>query len=337
MIYSLFIILLSFQLQYGFCDDYSNRPYKGKDAKWGVIDNNLNIIIPAVYEFTGFFTGEYVNVQLDSKTWGLVNKNNKIVYAIKVKELFPMYNGWSRFKDENGKYGFINEKGDILMSNLYNAGDFSEGIAPIKKNKNEKSVYINTSGKNEFSDLNADWCYSFKDGYAIIEDDGKYGVIDRYGLIKIPCIYDFISYKGESYWAVTELQNKNFSYLVDANGKKIGTVLFKQCSYIKNNIAYINDVSEPKEYYRKYEIIKDIVNQVNKNWILENGNVNTNILAVSKKDSHGNWYVNLEDYYGNVISPIKFDKYLDDINSIFRMQYNNKECYVNIKGEVFYP
>ncbi|AEJ20316.1 WG repeat-containing protein [Gracilinema caldarium] len=336
--YLLFIIFLFFPVLNGLCDDYLNRPYIGNDGKWGVIDNNLNIIIPSMYEYAGFFTGEYSNVKLDSKTWGLVNKNNEIVYTINnIEELYPMYNGWSRFKDKNGKYGYINEKGKLLISNLYWALDFKEGVAPIKINKDEKSIYININNENEFPDFKADWCYSFKDGYAIIKSNDKYGVIDRNGKIRIPCIYEFIDYKGEGYWAVTDVQNKYVSYLVDANGEKVGTVLFRQCSNIKHNIAYINLISEPKENYRRYDIKKDIVNQIIENWILDNGNVCTEFLAVSKKDSQGNWYVHIEDYFGNLISPIKYNKYLDDINGIFRMEYKNKECYVNIKGEIFYP
>jgi hypothetical protein len=316
---------------------YTNRSFKDNSGKWGIVDENLRIIIPAVYKNAGVFTGSVANVRIDDITWGFVNKDNKLLFSFKVKELYPLFDGWARYRDLNGMYGFVNEKGVFLFSDLTWAADFNEGCAPVRKWKKGQCIYINTAGGTEFPGFESEISYSFDHGYAVTVKDGKRGVINREGATIIKCKYKWIEYRGDNYWQVIDPEETVSSYLINAAGRRSGKTVIRQCSKIYDGVAFINLPSESHENFRKYEIANDTVSSLYKNWILENGNTCSTILAISRCDTDGVWHTYLEGREVQPVCSLVFDKFLDEINGILRMQKGDKEYYVNLSGDVFLP
>lgn len=95
--------------------------------------------------------------------------------------LYPVAN-----KTESGaKFGFIDENLNLEIALLYDgAGDFSEGLAPVKKNG--KWGYINEKG---LTAIQADYdavddetgAYTFRNGLAPVCKGGLFGIINRQG------------------------------------------------------------------------------------------------------------------------------------------------------------
>jgi len=90
---------------------------------------------------------------------------------------------------ENGKYGFKDEDGIVLVSAIYeDAGDFSEGLAFVQKNG--KLGYIDKSGALVLP-FEYDFAGVFSEGLAYAQKNGKLGYIDKSGAEVLPFEYDF--------------------------------------------------------------------------------------------------------------------------------------------------
>ena len=88
----------------------------------------------------------------------------------------------------DGKYGFINAKGEqIIECKFDSVGGFSGGLATVKKDG--KYGYINTKGE-QVVECKFDEASGFSEGLAAVEKDGKYGYINTKGEQVIECKFD---------------------------------------------------------------------------------------------------------------------------------------------------
>ena len=111
----------------------------------------------------------------------------------------------------NGKYGFINTKGEQVTPCIYDEIDeFSEGFAKVRKDR--KYGFVNSSGElvipceydvtmppENLTGVARDWWNSeennagFSEGLAIVSKNGKYGYINTNGEVVIPFVLDAAS------------------------------------------------------------------------------------------------------------------------------------------------
>lgn len=90
----------------------------------------------------------------------------------------------------NGKYGFINTKGEVVVPCAYEgAWIFSEGLAAVKLNG--KWGYINTKGEVVIPCV-YESARPFSKGFAKVKLNGKRGVINKEGKWIIQPIADYI-------------------------------------------------------------------------------------------------------------------------------------------------
>lgn len=132
-----------------------------------------------------------------------LNKSNmSLVMTQKYDWIYPFHDGIARI-EKNGKWGFINQVGEeiVLFERDIKVSDFSYGLALIKRNNNS-FYYINSTGNvvidSDNLGLNDCFPYSFKDDYAIIIRNSKFGMIDKTGEIIIPTEYDYIGLYDKS-------------------------------------------------------------------------------------------------------------------------------------------
>lgn len=174
-----------------------------------------------------FFSGGYryeqglLSVQNRSEKYGYIDKSGTYVIDAKFDKAYDFSedlaavgfeNSNSSKNDEDNKkdskktktyrYGYINKKGETVISDVYeDAEAFSEGLAAVKKDG--KWGYINKKGemviKPEYDTVS-----EFLNGYAVVgnnsKDDSKiYGVIDKNGKQMIGIDYDDIGYGNEMF------------------------------------------------------------------------------------------------------------------------------------------
>ncbi len=121
----------------------------------------------------------------------------------------------------NGKYGFMNSQGKLIIPALYNeVGPFQEGLAVVSK----EDLFGIIDKKNQVVvDFQFDEILEFVNNRAIVRKEDKYGVIDRLGKLIFPLDFDDISLNDSgAYDALKEEKNSiydlNFHVLPYVDG-----------------------------------------------------------------------------------------------------------------------
>lgn len=186
-----------------FAGDYSEG--------WSIVftNNNINFIDIAGnyisklgFEDAKSFKNGFAPVKFNSK-WGMINTKGDIVIQPRFEELWNFNDELARFYD--GKYyGFVDRNGKIVFEDRYiYAGDFSDGYAVVKINELEYN-YIDKTGKivniltpfnnKQNIDLkNPMLAATFREGFARVMVNGKWGFINKKLEYFIEPEYDFVS------------------------------------------------------------------------------------------------------------------------------------------------
>lgn len=140
-----------------------------------------------------------------------IDKNGKIIFTFnkhgdyQVEKAYNFRNGLSRFYTSENKYGYVNTKGKIVISPIYDEGyDFSENVAIVgKKDDSGHCTYyvIDKSGKIVSSlklgdiKIGFDNNYCFKGGLLPYCDENIYGYINKVGekIIKANDKYRYVT------------------------------------------------------------------------------------------------------------------------------------------------
>ena len=164
--------------------EYSYNSRIKQDGKFGLIDKNNKLIIPAIYEEVNDFNNGYARVVKSGKV-GFVN--------LKAEQIIPcIYD-----KDEQIIIGaavvyVINPENNVTKIDIYadeRRMGFKEDLVCVIKNG--KYGFINKDNKTIIP-FQYDGADNFYDSIAIIKQNNKYGAIDKTGKIVIPVVYDLL-------------------------------------------------------------------------------------------------------------------------------------------------
>ena len=116
--------------------------------KMGYIDHQGNIVVPIIYDFTNYFCQGLAVVCKDSK-WGYINNRGEVAIDLiydNARDFFEP-DGFAAVA-KNGKEGLIDRKGNIVMPIQYeHAMSTQDGVATIFHGNSEISVYNDRSYK----------------------------------------------------------------------------------------------------------------------------------------------------------------------------------------------
>lgn len=169
--------------------------------KYGVLDSEYNVVIPFEYEYVSEWSSELFAVVKNGK-WGCVNYNNEIVIPFEYDKLY-IYKDYIIL----GKYQCILKDYEIENEIVYGVKDFNNNVLiPFEykeirpfdddlslkdnttfsvKTKNDKFIILNSNNEKicntEFDDI-----ITASSNLYSVKIERKYGVIDRFGNIKIP-------------------------------------------------------------------------------------------------------------------------------------------------------
>jgi hypothetical protein len=135
----------------------------------------------------------YVNVELipyrKGDRFGFVNSEKKLIIPAKYDFVLPFKDGLARVS-LNGKMGFIDKNGvEVITLKYDNAWPFEEGMAPVLLSG--KVGYIDKTGKEVIPPL-YDGATPFSEGMGVVQigkKDGEnttFGVVDKTGKFVIP-------------------------------------------------------------------------------------------------------------------------------------------------------
>lgn len=187
--------------------------------------------------------------------YGLVNTNFDYVIQPKYKDIIPMSldgetqcyispDGFIKCQDENGKYGYINTKGETVLDFKYDfiydiIGNISEnGLIACGRSIYHQGMigkhivyrYINIQGKTVINpSTNFYDAGQFHNGVAIVNTSNGFGIEGNYGLINergsyvVSPQYGSLSYIGDNRYIFAKYDEKHrYLYgIIDSSGKEI--------------------------------------------------------------------------------------------------------------------
>lgn len=137
--------------------------------------------------------------------------------------------------EENGKWGFINEDGQLAIIPEYNwVENFSDGMAMV--GMEEGVTFIDKSG-HRISDAAYDDAYPFASGYAVVEINGNLGIINRLGeWVADPEYGDLGEFSEGKFYAE---KNGRYGYL-DEDGEVALPFLFDDANDFQTGVAVVD-------------------------------------------------------------------------------------------------
>jgi hypothetical protein len=159
-----------------------------ENSKWGFIDTKGNKVIDTKFDIASGFTKGAAIVKLNGRFF-LINKKGEPVNDITYDEAGTPENGTFPVKKDN-LTGLTDSKGNILIdfknnySNLLYMSDDR-----VWASKGGKWGLLDNTGK-ALTEFIFDGATQFKNGYASVMMNAKYGVINKAGKLVIPAEYN---------------------------------------------------------------------------------------------------------------------------------------------------
>jgi uncharacterized caspase-like protein len=158
-------------------------PQKMIADKYGFIDKSGKVAIAPGYDFAyPFYKGAAI-VGLDNRPLFKINKKGKIIFLFTGVELIGDDFGDLIPVKVNGKWGYMNLEGKIVIpANYDEALSFQDGLAFVYIGT--RAGYIDPTGKEVIPlKYNGQWCHAFDDRgiRGVLSFDGKKGFVDFYG------------------------------------------------------------------------------------------------------------------------------------------------------------
>lgn len=201
----------------------------------GYKDAQGKTVVEAIYDTCGPMSDgmAYVGVFLDDMgeqyKIGYINHLGKVAIPLENK----VDNNWKfdirdfneglAAQSKDGKWGYINKAGDVVINYIYDsAGDFDGGVAVASSN-DQRYGLIDKTGKAVVEFNYAD-ISEFSNGFALAKDSktNKYGVIDKEGKVHGGFMWDDAGLFSEGLAAVAIGKGESFKWgFVDETGTAV--------------------------------------------------------------------------------------------------------------------
>lgn len=223
----------------------------------------------------------------------------------------------------NGKWGYINNEGEIVIKPVFDAcGFFVENYAWVKT----KGKYKIINSKGEFIQDSAsydDAGKTFK-GMIPVKKGNLWGVIDTTGNLLIPFAYEQISFPKDE--AIIHIkQNKQWGF-INFSGQQICAPIYNYDFNFNGNCAIVS------RGYRKYGVINKQGKEVVKCNYSKVTIINDSTFILQKQpDYKTNKYGVISN--DKLLYPIEYDRINHLFDTLLVLTKENKSGIVNFKGD----
>jgi hypothetical protein len=216
--------------------DYNDGfAFVSTNGKYGLLKNGKEII-PFIYDgFMGYSNGlilvfegepskgyeDDYDYQPANGKYGFIDTTGTIIIPLEYEDAIPMNNNLTIVK-KDGLYGIIDNSNKKILAFTYDKifpAEESNGETMLKTMKDEKFGCINESAELVLKPEydNIDLSYTNM-GLIIVTNEEKQGIVNTKGDIILKIKYDYISIHNENMFNVSIDDD---SYMIDSNGKKI--------------------------------------------------------------------------------------------------------------------
>jgi hypothetical protein len=188
------------------------------NGKYGFINSKNEIVVPIIYTETDVSLTDFTRVSTGGKLYGYIDTKNKTVVTIKYKSLSRFNaSGYAvaNEKMDADKFGSIDKAGIVVIPFVYEDIIWDGEFAIIKKNG--KWGVLNDRGQTLISPIYDSQISWNNQGIAYVSKSNKYGAIDKTGKTIIPFNYcdlgqvnEDVIFCQDGKWGIMDL-NQNFT------------------------------------------------------------------------------------------------------------------------------
>ncbi|MFN0199886.1 MAG: WG repeat-containing protein [Bacteroidia bacterium] len=169
--------------------------------------------------------------------WGFIDKNGAIAIPALYNEVGNFRFGMA-YATENGKYGYLDKKGKWKIEPTFDSADDFQTNGMAKIIKNGKTFFIDTLGNALFSIPIANVrVTTFKNGFAKITAEDRFGFINEKGKIITPISFD-VAYDFEPSGIAVVANAGNYG-LIDTNGHYLLPLMYDDIGEFHHGFAKI--------------------------------------------------------------------------------------------------
>lgn len=226
----------------------------------------------------------------------------------------------------NGRYGFVNHKGEIVIQCKWmNVDNFYDGLAPVDDSSG-KWGYLDMNG-NRVIPCTWDAASPFEDGMAVVMKKeniwhNKYAVIDKDANLIIPFEYESLEYIGCDLFKYY-ISNRGYK-IIDKRREENGHRIWKSVGYFSEGVCQVED-SDLKHGY-----IDRSGQNVIPCWWNGAGYFSEGLAVVYDKDlKYG-----VIDIHGTVVIPCYHDRLSEFHEGLCAFEKDKKIGFINRDDEV---
>lgn len=216
--------------------------------KWGIIDSGGHYLLKPEYDRVNSVFNSVVLVKLNDKRY-IVNFHGSIIGEFREDDIDEqVYEHTIRLENYfseglkrvfvNGKYGFINDKGEIVIAPKFEeAAEFKNGVSVFKKNNKFGLIDIkgNIILQPTYYKIN-----QFENGKSIVSESYRFGLINNKGKLLIPIEFQNISeIKNGMLWAEKKEEGKSKHFLFDNDDKLVISEYFDHVVNFEDDVSIV--------------------------------------------------------------------------------------------------
>ncbi|MDE5413574.1 WG repeat-containing protein [Alkalihalobacterium chitinilyticum] len=298
------------------CRLYPASVHTVEGMKWGYINSNGNLKIPARYDRADDFQENGLAIVMVGDQSGVIDCSGQFVIDPIYESILPFTEGRAIVIDATG-FKVIDEKGNVLTSKPYNF------IAPYEEERavfSDRSAngqylygYLDRNGQ-EIIALQFEYANDFIDGKALVRlTNRNFALIDKEGTILNTYAYHMMSGFSEGLSAFRKTIDEPFGY-VDENGNIVIEPQFSIALPFQEGRAVVNTIDGINNRYGLIDRQGKFIIQAQYNDILQLGEdrVALGKAIVADKPYYGSIYAiatsdgrRLTDYEYDTVSPFK--------------------------------
>jgi hypothetical protein len=294
-----------------------------KNSKYGFINKAGKVIIK--YQFQdaeGFHNGAAI-VKKDS-LYGLINKNGEFIISPKYEELSEAADN-IYMGVRNDHSGYIRKDGSLITELVFDlAGDFKNGFAIV--NKDEKYGLLNTSGKFIIDPKYLELVFIGNELLKALDENEHWGILNVKGEAILPFQYDAI---GEFHENRAMIESGNKCGYANEHGEIVIPVKFPYTSILLTTGQFQNGYALLKQKYKSM-----LIDSSGKTISFPNcedyGRPSQGLFPIKKNRKWG-----YSDTKGKIIIPCKFEFAESFENNFAVVRQNKMKGVIDTSGTIF--
>ncbi|HLF63253.1 MAG TPA: WG repeat-containing protein [Saprospiraceae bacterium] len=323
--------------------------YDSPSNKWGFLDTQGTVVIPAKYDQVSGFKEALAPVNFEGR-WGFIDQQGNPVIPFSFRAAWQFRNGVARVIDFTGAPCILYRNGrKICPVDMTEAYDFSEGLAVFQRGI--IYGYMDTTG-NAVIEPRFEEAWRFENGTARVMIRGKQGLINREGEFVVRPEYEKVY--APSSQRILVKQNVHYHFL-NMQGDQVGAHYLQATPYVDEVAAVADaygwmliDLQERPLNETRYSHLRPanegrwIARQVDHFAVLDSNGIVLTPFQYAQINNFSEGYTGylrddlwgILDLTGKEVTPPQFGLVWDFHEGLARAAFQNGIAFVTTSGEV---